>query len=135
VLGVTAYALGTVFDRFVITVFEVSVLDYLLLVQTFVLVNSVLFLFLIGRGISVFKKGFVLGGKWIFLIAVLAILHRFFYLEASARGSVGLVVAVKRSSVVWATLAGYYFGEKAVFRKSIAAMVILFGLIILLVWS
>jgi drug/metabolite transporter (DMT)-like permease len=131
-LGVSAYALGTVFDSVVVSVFQFDKISYLLLVQTFVCFNWIVFLLLLGRGVSVFSRGFKLGGYAVVILAVIAIAHRILYLLALGEGSAASVVAIKRSSVVWTTLAGFYFGEKSILSKVLASMVVLFGLMILL---
>jgi drug/metabolite transporter (DMT)-like permease len=70
---------------------------------------------------------------WIALISVLTIGYRYTQVVAIGLASVALVLAVKRTSVFWATIiGGKLFSDKDMLKRSIAAILILIGAILIL---
>ncbi len=70
---------------------------------------------------------------WIALISVLTIGYRFTQVAAIGMASVALVLAVKRTSVFWATvIGGKIFSDKDLLKRSISAVLILIGAILIL---
>jgi drug/metabolite transporter (DMT)-like permease len=70
---------------------------------------------------------------WIALISILTIGYRFTQVAAIGMASVALVLAVKRTSVFWATIiGGKIFSDKDLLKRSIAAILILIGAILIL---
>jgi len=70
---------------------------------------------------------------WIALISVLTIGYRYTQIVAVSLASVALVLAIKRTSVFWATvIGGKLFNDKDLLKRSIAAMIILVGAILIL---
>jgi len=70
---------------------------------------------------------------WIALISVLTIGYRYTQVVAIGLASVALVLAVKRTSVFWATIiGGKIFSDKDLLKRSIAAVLILIGAILIL---
>ncbi len=70
---------------------------------------------------------------WIALISIITIGYRFTQIVALSMASVALVLAIKRTSVFWATLiGGKIFNDKNLLRRSIAAILILIGAILIL---
>ncbi len=70
---------------------------------------------------------------WIALISILTIGYRFTQVAAIGMASVALVLAVKRTSVFWATIVGgKIFSDKDLLKRSIAAILILAGAILIL---
>lgn len=70
---------------------------------------------------------------WIALISILTIGYRFTQVAAIGMASVALVLAVKRTSVFWATIiGGKIFSDKDLLKRSIAAILILAGAILIL---
>jgi len=70
---------------------------------------------------------------WIALISVLTIGYRYTQVVAIGLASVALVLAVKRTSVFWATIiGGRIFSDKDLLKRSIAAVLILIGAILIL---
>lgn len=71
--------------------------------------------------------------SWIALISILTIGYRFTQVAAIGMASVALVLAVKRTSVFWATIVGgKIFSDKDLLKRSIAAILILAGAILIL---
>lgn len=70
---------------------------------------------------------------WIALISLFTIGYRFTQIAAISLASVALVLAIKRTSVFWATLiGGKIFNDKDLLKRSIAAILILVGAILIL---
>jgi drug/metabolite transporter (DMT)-like permease len=70
---------------------------------------------------------------WIALISVLTIGYRYTQIVAVSLASVALVIAIKRTSVFWATIiGGNLFKDKDILKRSIAAVLILIGAILIL---
>jgi drug/metabolite transporter (DMT)-like permease len=70
---------------------------------------------------------------WIALISVLTIGYRYTQIVAVSLASVALVLAIKRTSVFWATvIGGKLFNDKDLLKRSIAAILILIGVILIL---
>jgi drug/metabolite transporter (DMT)-like permease len=124
-----------------------SILDKLLLVKLklspvsltafqhiyFALLFSIIYFFFRKKSqpiaLSVSKNNF----GWIALISVLTIGYRFTQVAAIGMASVALVLAVKRTSVFWATIiGGKIFSDKDLLKRSIAAILILIGALLIL---
>lgn len=70
---------------------------------------------------------------WIALISLLTIGYRFSQVAAVGMASVALVLAIKRTSVFWATvIGGKIFNDKDLLKRSIAAILIVIGAIFIL---
>jgi len=81
------------------------------------------------REIFTFKENF----GWIVLISILTIGYRFSQIWAVSLASVALVLAVKRTSVLWATIiGGKIFKDTNLLKKVIAVIFILVGAILIL---
>ena len=124
-----------------------SILDKLLLIKLnlspisltafqhvyFAIIFSLIYFFFKRREIvtSVSVKKNNLG--WIALISVLTIGYRYTQIVAVSLASVALVLAIKRTSVFWATvIGGKLFNDKDLVKRSIAAILILIGAILIL---
>lgn len=70
---------------------------------------------------------------WVALISVLTIGYRFTQVAAVGMASVALVLAIKRTSVFWATIiGGRIFNDKDLLKRSLAAILIVIGAILIL---
>lgn len=70
---------------------------------------------------------------WIALISILTIGYRYTQIVAVSLASVALVLAIKRTSVFWATvIGGKIFNDKDLVKRSIAAVLIIIGAILIL---
>jgi len=132
VLSLLAYGFGTIFDKTITTHMGVEPISYLIIVQTMIAFNMMFLMFLSGQDMRLIKHAYKTQGPWLFLVALVIMIHRVFYIEAVALASISLVVAVKRSSVVWTTLSGFFFHDDHIVRKTLASVIILIGLYILL---
>jgi uncharacterized membrane protein len=70
---------------------------------------------------------------WIILISIITIGYRYTQVVAVSMASVALVLAIKRTSVFWATIiGGKIFKDKDLLKRSIATILILIGAILIL---
>lgn len=70
---------------------------------------------------------------WIAVISILTIGYRFTQVIAVGMASVALVIAIKRTSVFWATIiGGRIFNDKDLLKRSLAAILIVIGAILIL---
>ncbi|MDQ7816169.1 MAG: EamA family transporter [Melioribacteraceae bacterium] len=82
------------------------------------------------KGLSIINKKDL---GWIALISVLTIGYRFTQVIAISLASVALTLAVKRTSVLWATIiGGKIFKDSNMLKKIIAVLFILLGAILIL---
>lgn len=80
-----------------------------------------------------FSKPILYDAGWISLISILTIGYRFTQVFAVNMASVALVLSVKRTSVLWATLiGGKIFKETQLLKRLIAVCIILAGLLLIL---
>lgn len=133
--AVLLFGVSSLFDRIILSIYEIDTLAFLVLIHMFLAIHfSVIFLL---QPIS--KKELVssLRENWylIILLGIITYLQRYFYASAiQVAMSLGMVAAVKRlSSLFTVIIGGSLFHEHDVVRKTIATMIILFGLV-LLVW-
>lgn len=99
----------------------------------FALIFGVIFFFrktdLTKQNIATIKNNF----GWIALISLLTIGYRFSQVWAVSLASVALVLAIKRTSVLWATIiGGKIFKDTNLLKKVIAVIFILIGAILIL---
>ena len=99
----------------------------------FALIFGIIFFFtktdLTKQNIATIKNNF----GWIALISILTIGYRFSQVWAVSLASVALVLAIKRTSVLWATIiGGKIFKDTNLFKKVIAVIFILLGAILIL---
>lgn len=99
----------------------------------FALIFGVIFFFsktdLSKQNIATIKNNF----GWIALISILTIGYRFSQVWAVSLASVALVLAVKRTSVLWATIiGGKIFKDTNLLKKVLAVFFILIGAILIL---
>ena len=70
---------------------------------------------------------------WVVLISILTIGYRYTQIVSVSLASVALTLAVKRTSVLWATIiGGRIFKDSNLFKKTIAVLFILLGVILIL---
>ncbi len=124
-----------------------SILDKLLLIKLnlspisltafqhiyFAILFSILYIFFRSKEVAapVSMKKNNLG--WIALISILTIGYRYTQIVAVSLASVALVLAIKRTSVFWATvIGGKLFNDKDLLKRSLAAILIVIGAILIL---
>ncbi len=133
-LAVLIYGLGALVDRWLLSRYDFQPVAYLTLINLFIAFHFLILAKLFNRGERDLKHGFKTAGAMIFLIAGLVVAHRYAEINAVKIAYVGLAVAVKRSSVLFSTiLGGQLFHEHNLFRKIVAALIMVGGAVLLAV--
>ncbi len=133
-LAMLLYSVSSLFDRVVLSRFGLNPSAYIVLVHVFVAATFLAFVTLRYGGWRDIRHTFKAEGGLILLIAVITVLYRFFQAQAVILASIGLVIAIKRSSALFATIiGGELFHEHNLWRKvaACAVMVVGAGLIVI----
>lgn len=132
--AVLIYSLTSIFDRLVLSRLGISVPTYTLLIHTF---QAAIFI-----GLIMFKYGgladifgtFKKFGFLIFAISLFTVLYRFFQMQAVALASIGLVIAIKRTSSLFTTIiGGEIWHEHNLGKKIIACVIMVIGAVLVVV--
>lgn len=130
-LGMMAYAVSAVVDRFVLK--HISWQTYLAYLLPLMMVYFFLLSAARRHSFSSFRSEWRRLLPWAVLVAVLYLMSNIANSIAMSLAAVGLVVAIKRSSTLIDILAsGKIFHEQAVIQKALAASVMLIGLFLIL---
>jgi len=128
-------SLSAILDKLLLTSFKLPPLTFLVMQNYFFLIIFLLYRFLSGlknRNEKLFKgvsKNILI---IIVLIAIATIGYRWTQMEATKLGPVGLVIAVKRLSVLFAVLIGAkLFKEENYLRKVLATLTIVAGALLI----
>ncbi len=128
------YGITGIVDRVVLGHYGLDTITYIFLIHLFLGINLLVMLFIWHDGWVDLKNGFKKMGWWLLLISVLTLSYRWFQAEAVALAYVGLVIAIKRTESLFATIVGgELWHEKNLPRKIIAAVVMVLGAV-LVVW-
>ncbi len=125
--------LSAIFDRAILSDFNIKALSYLTIVQIFIAFNYLVFVSLRPKLFPGLKSDISKFWKVVMLISLLVVAHRFLYMSAIKLAlSIGLVVAVfKLSALVNVFVGKRFFAEKNMLKKIIATIIILSGVFIL----
>ncbi|MCB9260261.1 MAG: DMT family transporter [Ignavibacteriales bacterium] len=121
--------LTSVVDKLIIRQFILKPITFVFFQQWFLVINFTIILLIKRKSITaaiklVNKSSLV----WILIISVATIGYRYTQIEAVKIAPVALVLAVKRTSVFFASLiGGKLFAESNLIRKGIAILILLFG--------
>lgn len=126
ILGLLAYSIGSILDRYILL--RVPVTTYIFYVYVFV-AGLNLFLSLSTRQrFEIIHRGHRFLFPLILFIAVLHITSGLAQAKAMSLAAVGLVIAVKRISVlIDVILGGRFFHERNVLQKTLASIIMLIG--------
>jgi len=133
-LALLLFTASSILDKFLLIRLNLSPLSLTAIQHIyFVFLFSLLYLFFKNKenaaSIKIRKEN--LG--WILLISIITIGYRYTQLLAVSLASVALVLAIKRTSVFWATvIGGKIFNDKDLLKRSVAAILILIGTILIL---
>lgn len=126
------YAIGTLFDRIVFAQIGINIYAFLILMHFFIGINSFILLSAVNDGWFGIKHAITKAGWPIFIVSIVTILHRASYAFAISGAFIGLVTAIKRSSVLFTILiGGELFKEKKLGRKFTATIIMLLGIFLL----
>ena len=94
----------------------------------------IIFLLKSGNPISLIKNVNLKLFFWIILISLFTIGYRYSLLEAMKIAPIALVLSIKRTSIFFAAvIGGKIFSEQSVFRRGIAALLMLAGVYFIIV--
>jgi drug/metabolite transporter (DMT)-like permease len=133
-LALLLFTASSILDKFLLIRLNLSPLSLTAIQHIyFAFLFSLLYLFFKNKEnaapIKIKKENF----GWILLISIITIGYRYTQLVAVSLASVALVLAIKRTSVFWATvIGGKIFNDKDLLKRSIAAILILIGTILIL---
>lgn len=122
------YSISSLFDRVVLSRFGLDPAAYIVLAHICVAFAFVSFVVLKYGGWRDIVHAFRTEGALILLIAVITVFYRFFQAQAVALASIGLVIAIKRTSALFTTIiGGELFHEHNLWRKALACAVMVAG--------
>jgi bacterial/archaeal transporter family protein len=132
-ISLVLYAISSVFGRHVLAsgvdIYTVQFIAHLF--------NFGAFMFMITyfhNGLTGIVHGIKNAWKWIAVVAVFAVASRLVQSIALTTTNVGLVEAVKRSSILFATfIGGELFHEKAVLQRTLSSIVMVVGVMLVII--
>jgi drug/metabolite transporter (DMT)-like permease len=134
ILALLLFTASSIMDKFLLIKLNLSPISLTAFQHIyFALLFSIIYFFFRGKEktASIDIKKNHLG--WIALISIITIGYRYTQTVAVSLASVALVLAIKRTSVFWATvIGGKLFNDKDLLKRSIAAVLILVGAILIL---
>jgi len=132
IFALILYGLTSVGDRFIVHIRGIPVITYFVIIHFFLAVNFLIMMFVFYDGFQGMRLSLKESGWWILLVAGLTFGYRFFQMEAVSMAYVALVSAIKRSSALFSTfIGGELFKEQNLFRKSVACLIIIAGVLII----
>ncbi|MBI2148812.1 EamA family transporter [Candidatus Woesearchaeota archaeon] len=130
-LSMLFYSFSSIADRFIVTKVT-NVTTYLFFVLLFIAFNFFLMSSILYGGIKDIKKSFRKHWKLIAITGVLTFGYRLSQIYAVSLANVGLVINIKRLSVLFAVFfGGELFHENNLTRKIIATIVMLMGTVLI----
>ena len=132
VVALVISAFETVGEKFIIA--QTDPVTLLFLIYLFTAFILTVYHTMAYDGISGVVNGFKKHGKGIFLVAIFATLSNLAWFYAISASFVSLVLPLKRTSTLFATIGGgRFFKEKHLMQKSIACAVMIVGVVLILV--
>jgi len=133
-LALFMYAITSNLDRYVISRFDFQPAAYIAIAHLFLAIIFVIMMMRYHDGFKGVKHGLRVGGWWILLAALFTTSYRYFQMTALQVAYVGLVLGIKRLSILLTTVfGGELFHEHNLFKKTIAALIIIGGTILILI--
>lgn len=128
ILAIILYSFTTLFDRFILTAYEIEPLAYLAFAQLFIAVDFLILLSIFHHGFSDIKHGARKYGPWILLAAILTIAYRVTYVYSVDMANIALVSSLRKISVLFIIImGGEFFHEKNIKRKIISSIIMIAG--------
>jgi bacterial/archaeal transporter family protein len=132
IIALIIYSILAICDRILLAHFDMQPEAYILFGHIFLAIYFIIMLKIFHNGFQGIKHGINIAGKWIFLVAIFVFGYRYLQAQALKIANVGLVVSIKRLSVLFAILiGGELFHEHRLLRKSIASLVMIGGAILI----
>lgn len=129
--GILFYAIGSIADRIILQ--QIDVLTYLFYVYLFLLVNYILiFVYLHKVPFSTIFSEAKDSAGWLTLFSVSKLISNFLFASAVGMMYIGIVVAIKRLSVLFSIIFGGKFLHEEHFRwRMFSSLIMLLGIILI----
>lgn len=133
--AILLFSATTLLDKTILKNYELPPEAFLPIQQLFFTLIFLL-VFLSGKGrFNTVRRQFKLSWKIILLVAVFAVIYRYSHILALKAGPIALVLAIKRTSVFFATvIGGHYFREHNVLTRSLAVIAMVAGAVIIILF-
>ena len=133
-IALLLFTVTSIMDRFLVNDLRLPVNTFIGFQHVFYAFNFLIIYLIKNKNLSVeksvFNKSLML---WIILIAALTVGYRYTQISAVTLAPVALIIAVKRISVFFSTIAGgKIFKEKNLIRKAAATAIMIVGALLLL---
>lgn len=126
------YGFSSTFDRTLMTVYDIEPFAYIPLMHFLIAVNMIALLSFFHDGYKDIELGFQRAGWWILLVALITVSYRLSQITAISMAAVGLVVSIKRLSILFTIfLGGRLYHEHNLGKKLIWSFVMIMGVIVL----
>ena len=136
--AVFLYSISSIFDRYLLNATNptsIEPITFLFIIQLFVAINLFIMISLFHDGFKGVVHGVKSAGSWIVLMAVIHLVARLMLVQAISipAAKIALVVALRRSSLLISTyLGGGIFKDKHLKQKTLAAVIMVIGAIVLI---
>ena len=133
------YSLTALIDRYLLNSANAGAINpfsYIIIIHFFIAINMLAMIHIFHDGWKGIKHGFKSAGGWIFLMAVALFASRSVqtYVVSLPAAKIALVTAMKRGSTVFTTiLGGEIFHDKHLLQRSLAALGMVIGAIIMVI--
>ncbi|HAO81478.1 MAG: hypothetical protein UV57_C0004G0017 [Parcubacteria group bacterium GW2011_GWD2_43_10] len=128
------YGLGSIFDRLVLSRLGLTPPTYIIISHLFLAVILLVVLSWKYQGMSDLRHVWHNAGWLVLMIGAITILRSFFQMQAVALASVGLVIAIKRTSALFATvIGGELWHEHNLVKKIIASCIMVLGAVFVVI--
>lgn len=129
------YAFSSTFDRVLMTSYNVEPFAYIPLIHFFIAINMIILLSIFHDGFKDIELGFHNAGWWILLVALITVSYRLSQITAISMAAVGLVVSIKRLSILFTILiGGQLYHEHHILKKVIWSSVMVTGVIFIAIF-
>lgn len=120
------YSFCAIGDKIMLT--TLSPITYIIIVQFFIAVNFIVLITIFHDGFKGIRRGIQNAGKWILIVAILTSSYRLLYAQAVSVAFVSLIIPIKRTSTLFATvIGGEIYHEEGLAKKAVACIIMLLG--------
>ncbi|MFH1649325.1 MAG: DMT family transporter [Candidatus Woesearchaeota archaeon] len=127
------YSVSGVFDKIILSTYHATPYTYMVLIHFFIAIDFLILMLIFHDGVKGISHGVKQAGAFLFLLAILTVGMRTVQAMAIQQADVSLVVAIKRTSAIFATIiGGSIFREEHVLRKSIGVIIMVAGALLLI---
>ncbi|MBS3055666.1 MAG: DMT family transporter [Candidatus Aenigmarchaeota archaeon] len=130
-IAMVLYAFTSIGDKVVLGYIEP--IKYILIAQVFISINFVIMISIFQNGLHSIRHGIRNAGKYVLLTAIFTTSYRLLQATATSMALISLVIPIKKLSTVISTFfGGELFHEKRVIFKSLIALVMVFGAVLII---